>query len=114
MLSNLAERLRIRCQLTNEPWKWVNNNFFKVIVFIVKLSIHDRLLVWLLGILLSEQTKHFRMNMYEMLARNPHDQIGLEVLMEMGLGYDDAVLFLFENRVVFYTAVTGAHPAAIS
>lgn len=45
------------------------------------------------------------MNMYEMLARNPHDQIGLEVLMEMGLSYDDAVLFLFENRVVFYTAV---------
>ncbi len=25
--------------------------------------------------------------------------------MEMGLGYDDAVLFLFEKRVVFYTAV---------
>ena len=45
------------------------------------------------------------MNMYEMLAKIPHDQIGLEVLMEMGLGYDDAVLFLFEKRVVFYTAV---------
>ena len=63
----------------------------------------------LTGILLSEQTKQFRMNMYEMLAKNPHDQIGLEVLMEMGLGYDDAVLFLFENRVVFYTAVGGTH-----
>ena len=65
--------------------------------------------VGFLGILLSEQTRHFRMNMYEMLERNPHDQIGLEVLMEMGLSYDDAVLFLFENRVVFYTAVTRVH-----
>ena len=51
------------------------------------------------GELLSLQVQSYGLNMLDSLQECPHDQIGVDILVEMGFDLDDATQYFFENRV---------------